>query len=141
MLCPVCRQPMVIVEFDDIELDICPDCQGLWFDTQELRELFELVGAPEQVYDLEDHLDRLDRAGGRRSCPRCHARIEPVKSPASDAHLVLDRCPRGHGLWFDKGELETLFMSVLGEGSDALEHVRRYLGHFASASDSGDAGE
>lgn len=133
MLCPVCREPMIVMELDQIELDVCPDCQGIWFDAQELRELFELVGVPEQVHDLEDHLERFDRARGRRSCPRCGARIEPVKSPASDGDLVLDRCPRGHGLWFDKGELETLFTSVLGEGSDALGQVRKYLGQFVAA--------
>ncbi|MFW6171519.1 MAG: zf-TFIIB domain-containing protein [Planctomycetota bacterium] len=124
---------MLIVEFDEIELDICPDCEGIWFDAQELHELFELVGVPEQIHDLEGHLERLERAGSRRSCPRCGGRIAPVKMPQGEGDLVLDRCPRGHGLWFDKGELETLFTSVLGEGSDALAHIRRYLGHFSVA--------
>ena len=37
---------MVIVEFGNIELDTCVDCRGLWFDAQELGQLFELAGCP-----------------------------------------------------------------------------------------------
>ena len=141
MLCPVCRQPMLIVEFDDIELDACPDCKGIWFDAQELRELFELVGAPEHGRELEGQLERLGHASARRSCPRCRGRIEPVRAPTNEGELILDQCPRGHGLWFDKGELECLFESLLGEDSDALVDVRKYLGHFAAASGFVDSAE
>jgi Zn-finger nucleic acid-binding protein len=129
---------MLIVEFEEIELDVCPDCQGLWFDAQELCELFELVGAPEQVHSLEGELRRLTQSSSRRTCPRCRGRLMEVAAP-TDAQLILDQCPRGHGLWFDHGELETLFASVLGEESDALADVRKYLGGFAAAHESGDA--
>lgn len=132
---------MLIVEFDEIELDACPDCKGVWFDAQELGELFELVGAPEHVRDLENQLERLAHAKARRFCPRCRGRIEPVRAPASEGELILDECPRGHGLWFDKGELEALFQCLLGEASSALVDVRKYLGQFATTNDSGDSAE
>ncbi len=124
---------MLIVEFDGIELDTCIDCKGVWFDTQELRELFELVGAPEHLLNLENQLERLAHAPARRRCPRCRGRIEPVRPPGDNTELILDKCPRGHGIWFDHGELETLFQSVLSDASDALTHVRKYLGLFASS--------
>ena len=44
MKCPVCRVPTYVVEFDKIELDLCPDCQGIWFDAGELELL---LGTPE----------------------------------------------------------------------------------------------
>ena len=132
MLCPVCRQPMLIVEFDEIELDTCADCRGIWFDAQELRELFELVKAPEHAHDLEQQLERLAHGSARRSCPRCRGRLEPVRTPSSNENLILDECPRGHGLWFDEGELESLLQSVLGAETDALSDVRKYLGIFAA---------
>ncbi len=123
---------MLIVEFEQIELDSCPDCRGVWFDAQELHQLFELVGAPQSIYDLENQLERLPRAAARRSCPRCRGRIDPVRAPTGDRELILDQCSRGHGLWFDQGELETLFASLLEEESNALSEVRRYLGQFAA---------
>lgn len=141
MLCPVCRLPMLIVEFDEIELDACPDCKGVWFDAQELRELFELVEAPEHLHDLENQLQAMPHVSGRRVCPRCRGRLSPVGTPSGDSELILDQCPRWHGLWFDQGELEALMTAMLGDKSDALTSVRKYLGHFAAASGSGETTE
>jgi Zn-finger nucleic acid-binding protein len=124
---------MLIVEFEEIELDACPECPGIWFDAQELNQLFHRIGTPEQMQDLEQQLQRLTHSQTRRSCPRCHGRLEPVGVPDRDDKLILDQCPRGHGLWFDQGELESLFQAFSDESSDALSRVRRYLGHFATS--------
>ncbi|MBN1852999.1 MAG: zf-TFIIB domain-containing protein [Pirellulales bacterium] len=132
MLCPVCRKPLIIVEYENVELDACPDCCGIWFDAQELQQLFEIAGIPRQYHDLEAHLDRLPRAGPRRICSRCRSKLIPVRAPSHPGNLILDECPNGHGLWFDKGELETLLKNLLGEQSEPLDNVRAYLGKFAS---------
>ena len=135
MLCPVCRQPLVIIEYENVELDACPDCQGLWFDAQELRQFFEVTGVPEQFHDLENQLDRLPHAGPRRVCARCRRKVVPVQAPSPNGDLILDECPLGHGIWFDKGELESLLKGLLGEQSGALSRVRAYLGQFALTSE------
>jgi Zn-finger nucleic acid-binding protein len=134
MLCPVCREPMVIVEFENIELDTCLDCHGLWFDAQELGQLFDLAGVPERHRDLESQMVRLPPAEPRRPCPRCRRQLEPVRAPSTSGDLILDTCPRGDGLWLDKGELEALLKALLGENSHALNIVRGHLGEFTSAS-------
>ena len=123
---------MIIVEFENIELDTCVSCRGLWFDAQELGQLFELAGVPEQICELELQIDRLSHAGSRRKCPRCRRRLEPVRTPSALGDLILDECPRGDGLWFDKGELEFLLQALLGDDTRALEDVRGYLGEFMS---------
>jgi Zn-finger nucleic acid-binding protein len=46
--------------------------------------------------------------------------------------LILDECPRGDGLWFDKGELGALLKALLGDNAQALTNVRAYLGEFMS---------
>lgn len=134
---------MLIVEFDEIELDTCPGCRGIWFDAQELGQLFELVKAPEHACELEQQLERLARVSARRTCPRCRRKLDPVRAPGSNENLILDQCSRGDGLWFDEGELESLLQSVLGEETDALADVRKYLGHFAAPRPAGEtpAGE
>jgi Zn-finger nucleic acid-binding protein len=131
MLCPICQQPLVIIEYQDVELDTCPDCAGLWFDAQELQQLFEITGVPEQFHDLEQQLERLPHAGPRRTCPRCRDKLVPVRATSPEGELILDECPREDGLWFDHGELESLLRGMLGEQSESLSRVREYLGHFA----------
>jgi Zn-finger nucleic acid-binding protein len=57
-----------------------------------------------------------------------------VRAPSTSGELILDECPRGDGLWFDPGELESLLKALLGENSLALNNVRGFLGEFTSAS-------
>ena len=41
MYCPVCKEPMIIVEHERIELDYCTTCFGVWFDAGELSLMME----------------------------------------------------------------------------------------------------
>ena len=122
----------VILEVEDVELDVCVHQHGLWFDVQELGQLFEKCGVPEDLQDLENRLEKLPHAGPRRYCPRCGGRMEPVRAPNTPDTLILDRCPRGDGLWFDRGELEALLVCLLEESDEELRLLREYLGHVAA---------
>ncbi|MFV1958245.1 MAG: zf-TFIIB domain-containing protein [Planctomycetota bacterium] len=130
VLCPVCQDPLVIVECGGVELDACVRCQGLWFDAQELQQLFALAGVPDQILDLVERLEVLPQAGPRRRCPRCRARMVRVHDPGMVPDVILDRCPADDGLWFDRGELGAFGHGFLGEEDAALARVRRYLGAF-----------
>lgn len=134
MLCPECRKPLVIVECEHVELDACFQEHGLWFDTDELQQLFELAGAPEALHDLEARLEKLPahRHGPRRRCPRCRARMRHVGAPGGEHAVILDRCPRGCGLWFDEGELHEVLTAGAVPGDPALETLRGYLGVFVA---------
>ena len=41
MICPVCKNPMVVLELDQIEIDHCLNCGGIWLDAGELELLLE----------------------------------------------------------------------------------------------------
>lgn len=129
MLCPSCQKALVIVEVEAVELDTCIDGHGLWFDDQELRQLFDLAGVETAPADLEARLELLAHQGARRHCPRCKARMEQVQAPGNSEVVILDRCPRGHGLWFDQGELAALLEALLGPEDAAIVRVRDFLGH------------
>jgi len=104
MICPACREEMIVVEYKQIELDICAFCRGLWFDADELGLL---LGA------LDLHVDEIGRpapdkaAEEARKCPYCRARMAKVLMGPGDG-VVIDKCPKGHGLWFDGGELDAV---------------------------------
>lgn len=131
MLCPQCKQSLVIVECDHVELDVCFEGHGIWFDADELSQLFELAGAPERLEDLEDRLQHLKAHGGpKRRCPRCRSKMRHVEAPGPSEEVILDECPRGHGLWFDDGELHQVLSSEMEDGDEALVTIKRYLGSF-----------
>jgi len=83
MQCPVCKSDQVIVEYLGVELDLCYHGCGLWFDKDELQQLFEAAGAGALLQDLEQRLVCLPRGryGPERRCPRCGGKMRHVKAP------------------------------------------------------------
>ncbi|MDA1260730.1 MAG: zf-TFIIB domain-containing protein [Planctomycetota bacterium] len=127
MDCPSCGEPQIIVEADGVELDLCLQGHGLWFDAQEIGML---LGA--DAAELERELRELPSQGRGRPCPRCSKPMELIGAPGG-AGVMLDRCARGHGLWFDDGELEQILQLRLSADLAALAKVADFLSRFRSA--------
>lgn len=99
MKCPACQHSLVVVEHAQIELDLClGHCQGLWCDHDELIWI-----SPEGA-SLFEHLPLASGEHPLRHCPRCQRAMTVCQSDG----VVLDRCPAGHGIWFDAGEIDRL---------------------------------
>lgn len=108
---------MVVFELDGVEIDRCLRCAGTWLDAGEIDQLARLGGAaPDRLTAAIAQADG-GRKGERR-CLRCSARMRIVTLQTVD----VDRCPRGHGLWFDRSEMESVIASF-HEGAMA-----RFLG-------------
>jgi len=136
MQCPVCKEEMIVVEHEKIELDYCPGCDGIWFDAAELELLFDAFGLGESFdFDALAHAPDHHAVGSEkaRKCPICARRMEKVIIGAAPGVLV-DRCPRGHGLWFDGGELGRVIEEVL-DMPGAEGKVVSFLGQTFRAQD------
>jgi Zn-finger nucleic acid-binding protein len=107
--CPDCHEPLAIFELHGVEIDRCLACGGTWLDAGELERIGEREG--EEPGELSRVLAaaKTGKSGVRR-CPRCRARLRTASvGGRGDAPAVeIDRCPRSHGFWFDRGEMETL---------------------------------
>ena len=136
MNCPACHNPLVVVERDEIEVDWCCACHGLWFDEGELELLGEKAG---RVLDVEDLGRRSGRVGaaGKRRCPRCPRRLERLGlAVPSGAEVVVDRCPE-HGFWLDQGELGVLMRRLEKRTETDEDLVLEFLGEtFVGGADS-----
>jgi Zn-finger nucleic acid-binding protein len=102
MRCPACREEMIVVEYKDIELDVCNSCKGVWFDAEELELLLGSLQLP-----VEELIHKLRGKSSEevRKCPSCRRKMEKVLVGPGKGE-VIDRCRKGHGLWFDGGELD-----------------------------------
>jgi Zn-finger nucleic acid-binding protein len=123
-MCPACREPLVTFELDGVEIDRCLRCAGTWLDAGEFERL---AGAKAGNSKIAEALYKTrGERHGERTCLRCRKRLEVIRVHG----IELDRCPRGHGLWFDKSELETL----IGSFRDGHEgSVARFLGDLTAA--------
>lgn len=43
MNCPVCDAKLRAIEKHGVEVDICPDCKGIWLDRGELEKLIDMA--------------------------------------------------------------------------------------------------
>ena len=119
MDCPVCKEPMVVIEHASVEIDYCMKCQGVWLDSGELELLMGdaktcnayLCGGKPAV-NKED----------KRRCPICGKKMEKAVTQGPEP-VTYDRCAKGDGLWFDKGELEAVLRGGGNVVSDFLREV------------------
>ncbi len=111
MDCPVCKNAMIVLELAEVEVDFCTDCGGIWLDAGELELL---LADPQQAKELLDSFKiDADFAEKLRKCPICLKKMQKIIAGSSTPALLIDKCTKGDGLWFDKGELE----DILNTGS------------------------
>ncbi len=116
-MCPACGVSMVAFQLEGVEIDHCAGCRGTWLDSGELETLCLLSGSPAGGLTAALHAVRDGRRTSRR-CPRCPRRLRAIQAGPSPS-VILDRCPRGHGLWFDRGEMEEV-MGAFTAGEEGV---------------------
>lgn len=121
MDCPVCKKDMIVLELNQIEIDYCTHCDGIWLDDGELEMLLEGAVAKQKLLDTLHH-DR-NNSEKPRSCPKCRKKMHKVYI-GENKEVLIDKCRKGHGIWFDSGELH----DVISLGSmDAENKVLELL--------------
>lgn len=106
MDCPVCKNAMIVLELAGVEVDYCADCGGIWLDAGELELLLGNAQNTGQLLDsfkIDSHSTEKPR-----KCPICLKKMQKIVVGPSTPPLLIDKCKRGDGLWFDKGELQDI---------------------------------
>ncbi|MBC7880063.1 MAG: zf-TFIIB domain-containing protein [Anaerolineae bacterium] len=105
MKCPRCTiYDLKTVKIEDLEVDQCEECLGIWCDIGEMKALVEQT-------NLGD-LKITGKPGGLRtivplSCPRDGKTLVMIKDLKA-ADIEIDICPTCAGRWLDGGELDRL---------------------------------
>lgn len=126
MDCPVCREPMVVLELDEVEIDHCISCGGIWLDAGELELLLEDSDGKDSLLSSFQP-DKNPREKSRK-CPICLKRMEKVCC-GTEKKIHVDRCRENDGIWFDVGELEEIVeMGNLDRSSRVLDLLKAMFG-------------
>ena len=125
-MCPACKEPLIVFELDGVEIDRCLTCGGTWLDTGEIDQLARLAGGAADPLDAALAKADAGRTVDRR-CVRCSTKMKAV----SVQSVEIDRCPRGHGNWFDRSELESLLAAFKDGG------VAKFLGQLQPQTNKG----
>ena len=112
MNCPACKEPMIVLELEEVEIDHCISCGGTWLDAGELALLLDESDNKDLILDSIE----VDKKSGEKKirCPICFKKMEKLQC-GIDQKVTLDRCKRKDGIWFDKGELRAILKMGCGE--------------------------
>ncbi len=139
MKCPACSNLMIVVEHENIELDYCTECSGVWFDAGELELLLETMQLEGSSLSLDTILTSPEARSSekKRKCPICRQKMKKA-TVGHQPEVLIDACPRGDGLWFDKGEVGQLITQLSdrpSEKADSQGRVLTFLGEVFRARD------
>ncbi len=67
MRCPLCSVPMRQVNRRGVEIDVCPECRGVWLDGGEMEKLLTVGETWESEYrsERDDRYDKHREQGHR----------------------------------------------------------------------------
>lgn len=144
MLCPLCQKTLDKAILNNVEVDFCPDCFGLWFEKEELRWAKDEKAKDLKWLDIDLWSDkkRFKIAYGQKLCPSCRLPLYEVdyhhnspkpslkgKSPKKSksrvqgigknlsAPVKVDVCNLCQGIWLDRGEFKKIIEHLKEKGS------------------------
>jgi hypothetical protein len=113
---------MITFELDQVEIDHCLQCGGIWLDGGELEML--LGNTKSAVDTLKSFKSAPKIEEKARKCPICMKKMLKVHVGNDENKVLIDACKRNDGLWFDKGELREV---VKLAGSEAQTRIGSLL--------------
>ena len=123
MYCPHCKEPMIILEYEEVEIDYCLSCEGIWLDAGELELLFDDEKAYQELMHTGEVLKKTKEK--KVKCPVCRKKMEKIRI-GTEEKVILDRCVYGDGIWLDKGELDDVIRLGLPHREGSL--IQAFLG-------------
>ena len=121
MDCPVCKNVMITLELNEVEVDYCTGCDGIWLDAGELELL---LGSHNEAQQLLESF-RFNTISGekRRKCPICYRKMRKINVGITEPFVLIDKCPKEHGLWFDRGELQEIAGRASLDGENRISDL------------------
>jgi len=130
MKCPICEKiEFKKLVFNEIEADYCPNCLGLWFEEDELRQAKDVKDKTLNWLDIDLWNDKtlFKVARGKKVCPKDGVPLYEVKYGTSE--IKVDLCDQCHGIWLDRGEFKKIMEFLKKKGQDEI--LFNYLGTLA----------
>jgi Zn-finger nucleic acid-binding protein len=111
--CPRCQSSIRQEFYEGSLIETCPSCGGEWLDANEMtqinqerqktfssQEIASIEGAKQVVVTEVNKANPIN-------CPHCKIPMKTINYAYSTG-VMIDTCPRCHGMWLDQGELEAI---------------------------------
>ena len=112
MNCPNCKIELHPKNIQGISVDECEQCEGIWFEDDELRQVKDKIDSDLNWMDFEilKHPEKFKPKAKRTNCPSCQ---KPMNVLDYDHTKVeIDYCTSCNGVWLEKNELEKIIEAL-----------------------------
>lgn len=130
--CPSCATDMPGVRIGGTPMHQCPSCAGTWLDTETFTQLCTNREERGSVANLIGGSEPANKPAPLAAvhylcCPRCRKTMNRTNF-GHRSGVVIDVC-KGHGAWFDAGELRRVLQFVESGGLEKAraEDMRRQI--------------
>ncbi|MFW6044526.1 MAG: zf-TFIIB domain-containing protein [Planctomycetota bacterium] len=104
--CPQCGVSMEASRTSSgVEIDRCPECDGIWLDHGELREIVQA-----KISERANPRDMAAADRSERMCPDCEREL--FEHHFGDSSVRIDQCIHCAGIFLDSGELTEIRRAV-----------------------------
>jgi PAT family beta-lactamase induction signal transducer AmpG len=111
--CPKCRSDMEQIEIEDVVIDRCTRCNGIWFDEGEVEALSNKKAAA--AIDIGSaEVGKQHNVVDNYPCPRCGGEMEKKVDPRQ-RHIWYETCIDCEGSFFDAGEFLDLSQLTISD--------------------------
>ena len=104
MKCPKCDSDMEKVAYEQIEVDRCTKCKGIWFDMLE-HEKLKAIQDSESIDIGDPDVGKEYNKIAKCDCPECHTQMIAMVD-RKQPHIWYEACTVCFGVFFDAGEFK-----------------------------------
>ena len=136
LYCPKCSTndlEMEIEDYEGIDIDRCPRCNGIFLDAGELEKIKNRRVKDYSKFKTEEGLENFKKRLVLRQnlseeleykCPNCsYENMKKVTDNLMPSYPKIDVCPKCGGIWLDSGELRTIEILFESLQDDLLEET------------------
>lgn len=134
MKCPKCDHILKVIDFKGIQLDECENCNGKWFDSDELRKAKDRADDDLRWLDFElfeDKAYKYNTSSTMLFCPKC--RSDMIALTYVDSKVIIDKCNKCMGVWLDGQEFEKIikFLNKIVISLRASQYAKETVKEFS----------
>jgi uncharacterized protein len=107
--CPSCGTALNLYTVFSLDFEGCPQCKGMWLISDELRQLKNRVadGSLRWLNTEIENIDKTSAIATKRPCVKCKT-ANMISVIFGTSSIVVDWCPKCHGIWLDRGEFDAI---------------------------------
>jgi membrane associated rhomboid family serine protease len=106
IMCLRCRDKQLrTVKYQAVEMDVCPSCNGIWFEKNELDKVVLDTGDTTRPDLAIVESLSLYKGQAKLQCPGCKVMLNRYEL-SSESELNIDVCTQCYGIWIDRARLQ-----------------------------------